>query len=182
MKASMWKTSNARIPRGQKGAGMIEILVAILVVAVGVLGYAGMQMFALRGAETASYRTQATLVAKDALERMLMNSDAAATGAYFTAANWPANSVAAGGAFPTVCMGTATCTPDAQALADIAQLSWIAANTLPLGIIRAQVECTGTPSASCIIVSWQGTNPADCLAGNVVSTSEPCVVLEAIRP
>jgi type IV pilus assembly protein PilV len=168
--------------RTQRGVGMIEILVAILVVAVGVLGYAGMQMFALRGAETASYRTQATLVAKDALERILMNADGAAIGAYFTATNWPNNAGQPGGAFPTACMGTAVCTPVVQAAADIAQLSWIVTNTLPLGMIRAQPDCTGVPSASCIVISWQGTDPADCLAGGVISTTEPCVVMEAIRP
>ncbi|MDF1629001.1 MAG: type IV pilus modification protein PilV [Alcanivoracaceae bacterium] len=168
--------------RTQRGVGMIEILVAILVVAVGVLGYAGMQMFALRGAETASYRTQATLVAKDALERLLLNSATAAGDIYFDVTSWPAASAAPGGNFPTACMGAATCTPDAQAVADIAQLSWIVSNTLPLGMISARDGCTGVGTPSCVVVTWQGTVPADCLAGGVISTSEPCVVMEARRP
>lgn len=176
------KNHSQVMAKTQKGVGMIEILVAILVVAVGVLGYAGMQMFALRGAEMASYRTQATLVAKDALERTLVNSDTDAGVVYFTAGNWPAGSSASGGNFPAACMGAATCAPVAQATADIGQLSWIASNTLPLGMIRAQDSCTGVPSASCIVVSWQGTTPNECLAGGTINVTDPCVVLEAIRP
>lgn len=177
MNAPAWKSQKT-----QQGVGMIEILVAILVVAVGVLGYAGMQMFALRGAETASYRTQATLVAKDALERILMNSAEEAGDIYFSGANWPVNPGQAGGNFPSACMGSAVCTAAPQATADIAQLSWIVTNTLPLGMIRAQDSCTGIGSASCVVVSWQGATPADCIAGGVISTSEPCVVMEALRP
>lgn len=170
------------MPRAQKGVGMVEILVAILVVAVGVLGYAGMQMFALRGAETASYRTQATLVAKDALERVLVNSEPDASAIYFSGVNWPNAAVASGGSFPAACMGAAACTAAAQATADLAQLSWIAANTLPLGMVRAQNNCTGASSQSCIVVSWQGTTPDQCLTGGAINTAESCVVLEAIRP
>jgi type IV pilus assembly protein PilV len=181
MKVAGRKMGKAR-RKAQQGVGMIEILVAILVVAIGVLGYAGMQMFALRGAETASYRTQATLVAKDALERILMNSAEEAGDVYFAGGNWPANPGQSGANFPAACMGVAACAAAAQAAADIAQLSWIASNTLPLGMVRAQDSCTGASSASCIVISWQGTTPAQCLAGNVISTTEQCVVLEALRP
>ena len=176
------KAPERKSHKAQQGVGMIEILVAILVVAVGVLGYAGMQMFALRGAETASYRTQATLVAKDALERILMNSAEEAGSVYFVGNNWPTTPAQAGGNFPTACIGAASCDPAALAFADVAQLSWIVTNTLPLGMIRALDNCTGAATASCIVVSWQGTTPAQCLSGGAISTSEPCVVLEAFRP
>ena len=54
----------------QKGIGLVEILVALLILAIGVLGYAGLQLAALKGAEEANNRSQATLIGQDALERI----------------------------------------------------------------------------------------------------------------
>ncbi|MFN3712598.1 MAG: type IV pilus modification protein PilV [Alcanivoracaceae bacterium] len=167
------------VGREQRGVGMVEVLVALLVIAVGVLGYAGMQLFALRGAEDAGSRTHATLIARDALERLLINP--AGGGTYFGADSWPAAPVAPGAAYPSLC-GSADCAPAGLASADIEQLSWMAANTLPLGMIMARDDCSGVPSASCVVVSWQGVTPADCIAGGQIPARDSCVVLEALRP
>ena len=163
---------------GQRGVGMIEVLVAVLVVAVGVIGYAGMQLYALRGAENAGHRTHATLIARDGLERIMANP--AATNNYLTPANWPNGPLQPGTPYPMGCVNVA-CTPNQLSVADIAQLSWAAANSLPLGRVMASFDCTGVPSPSCVVVSWQGTEPAECLVGNQINTTDPCVVMEALR-
>ena len=45
----------------QTGVGLVEILVALLVLAIGVLGYAGLQLSALKGSESAQTRAQASV-------------------------------------------------------------------------------------------------------------------------
>lgn len=59
--------------RQQRGAGMIEILVAVLIFAIGLLGVGGMQIFALKMNTNADIRTRANLLATDMVERMRAN-------------------------------------------------------------------------------------------------------------
>lgn len=59
--------------RYQRGAGLIEVLVAVLVLAVGLLGMAGLQTQSLRFNNEAYFRTQATLLAMDMADRMRAN-------------------------------------------------------------------------------------------------------------
>ena len=78
----------------QRGVGLIEVLIALLVLAIGVLGYAGMQLTALKAAEDANNRAQATLLGQDALERFLANETAMAT--YTNVDEWPDESATPG--------------------------------------------------------------------------------------
>jgi type IV pilus assembly protein PilV len=82
----------------QKGVSLIEVLIAILVLAFGMLGFALMQTMGVRFAESSNYRTQATNLAYDMLDMMRSNRLLAAqyTNATFT-----------GGAVPASCARTA---------------------------------------------------------------------------
>ncbi|MCH8544757.1 MAG: type IV pilus modification protein PilV [Alcanivorax sp.] len=171
-------------PRGrQRGVGLTEVMVAVLVVGIGVLGYAGMQLFALQSAENAGYRTHATMIGRDALERLLLNPQARSD--YFDSGDWPTAPGASGGNYPAGCVGGGACQPTQLARADIAQLSWMAANSLPGGMVRASTACGGGISASCVVITWRGMTPAQCLNGypDIPNTADyNCVVLEALRP
>lgn len=59
--------------RAQGGLGLIEILVAVLVFAVGLLGLVGAQISAKKNAMEALQRSVATGLARDLLERMRSN-------------------------------------------------------------------------------------------------------------
>ncbi|GGE47969.1 type IV pilus modification protein PilV [Halopseudomonas oceani] len=59
--------------RPQCGFSLIEVLVALLLVALGVLGAAALQLNALRFTQDSAYRVQAGLLATDLLERMRAN-------------------------------------------------------------------------------------------------------------
>ena len=63
----------------QKGVGLIEVLVAVLVLAVGLLGLAGLQTQSLRFNNEAYFRTQATLLAMDMADRLRSNFETART-------------------------------------------------------------------------------------------------------
>ncbi len=69
-------------PDNQCGATLIEVLVAMLVLSVGLLGLAGMQMTALQSNQSAYYRSQATVLAYDVIDRMRANRADALNGVY----------------------------------------------------------------------------------------------------
>jgi type IV pilus assembly protein PilV len=57
----------------QRGLSMIEVLVAIVIISLGLLGMAGLQAASLRGSQGAVYRSQAMQFAADMAERMRGN-------------------------------------------------------------------------------------------------------------
>lgn len=72
--------------RGQRGAGLIEVLVAVLVLAIGLLGIAAMQTTALRNNQSALERSQAVVQSYAILDAMRANRAQALGGAYNLAA------------------------------------------------------------------------------------------------
>lgn len=55
--------------RNQKGVSLIEVLVAVLVLGVGLLGLAGLQANALRNTQSAYLSTEAAILAYDFLDQ-----------------------------------------------------------------------------------------------------------------
>ena len=70
--------SRAAAAGGQRGFSLIEVLIALLLVALGVLGAAALQLNALRYTQDSAYRAQAALLVTDLLERMRANAVEAA--------------------------------------------------------------------------------------------------------
>jgi type IV pilus assembly protein PilV len=65
-----------------RGLTLVEILVALLVLSIGLLGLAGLQTASLRFNTSAYFRTQATALAYSLADRMRANRQAALDGAY----------------------------------------------------------------------------------------------------
>jgi type IV pilus assembly protein PilV len=63
----------------QKGVGLIEVLVALLILALGVLGFAALQLRAMDAALEATDQTIAMNTARDLAERMRINRAALTT-------------------------------------------------------------------------------------------------------
>lgn len=77
-------------PSGRKNAGgfsMIEVLITIIVLAFGLLGFALLQTMNVRFVQSSNYRTQATNLSYDLLDQMRANRYQSAwySGASFTA-------------------------------------------------------------------------------------------------
>lgn len=68
--------------RHSRGLTLVEILIALLVLSIGLLGLAGMQTLSLKFNTIAYQRTQATALAYDMADRMRANRQAALDGAY----------------------------------------------------------------------------------------------------
>jgi len=74
-----------------------------------------------------------------------------------------------------------SCTDSQMATWDIEQLSWVARNTLPAGLVLAK-NCDFN-GMQCVIVSWDGQNPAACMsnAGVNEDAASSCLVLEVAQ-
>lgn len=68
--------------RHQRGVGMIEVLIAIVILAFGMLGIAALQMAALRKSQSSLESSQATIQTYAILDAMRANREAARIGAY----------------------------------------------------------------------------------------------------
>ena len=99
--------------RQMKGFTMVEVMVAIIVIAIGLLGIAGLQLLAIRNTTGAGLRTIATQLAYDITDRMRSNEQGVVGGFYSTNA-------APSGTGPCYTTG---CTP--QQLAALDMQSWL---------------------------------------------------------
>lgn len=135
---------NKRIKLHHKGSSLIEVLVAVFVLAAGLLGLASMQMLSLKNINNAQFRTLATTYAYDMGERMRSNRVALLAGNYDNISSTVADP------------GCASCSA-----ADMAQLDGFRWNQL----IQAAVNDGGLPegkgavkkegSVYNITVSWK---------------------------
>ena len=155
----------------QRGVGMVEILIALLVMSIGLLGYAGLQLRALNSTEEAHYRTQAIAIAQDLSERIAANPQSMAV--YTTAANWAQQNPAPGKPNGWDDCVLNPCAPDVMAQNDIFQIGWQSALLLPAG--QAFVEDCPASEAVCVIVTWNETTPATC-----APPGDDCVRLEVV--
>jgi type IV pilus assembly protein PilV len=65
-----------------RGFTLIEILVTLVVLSIGLLGLAGLQLNGLKSNHSAYLRSQATILTLDIVDRMRTNRTSAITGAY----------------------------------------------------------------------------------------------------
>lgn len=66
----------------QKGYSLLEILIAVLVLSIGLLGLAGLQTFSMQSNQSAAQVSQATFLTEDLLDRMRANRQRALGGDY----------------------------------------------------------------------------------------------------
>jgi type IV pilus assembly protein PilV len=99
----------------QRGLTLIEVLIAVVVLAIGLLGIAGLQSAALANNLISYQYTQASTIAQAMLERMRANRDGVLAGGY---------ALEPGAAVPsaTANCATTTCSPAEQAQWDIAAI------------------------------------------------------------
>lgn len=74
-------------PKPARGATLLEVLVTIVVMTIGLLGLARLQVGNLRNSQNSLYRTEATFLANDILDSMrVLNSVAHDKAAHYTVA------------------------------------------------------------------------------------------------
>lgn len=70
-----------------RGLSLIEVLVAVVVLSIGLLGLAGLQASGIRVGQSSLYRSHAAQLAYDMVDRMRANVSAANAGTYNLALN-----------------------------------------------------------------------------------------------
>jgi type IV pilus assembly protein PilV len=86
-----------RSPAAQRGFTLVEILVTVVLVSVGLLGVAALQLTTLRGNQDAYVRSQASVLAGDILDRMRVNPFDFRNGAYSVGFNGVGNAATRAG-------------------------------------------------------------------------------------
>lgn len=118
-----------------RGFTLLEVLVAMVVLSIGLLGLAGLMASSLKNSHSAYQRTQATWLAYDALDRMRANRQVALAGGY------------------NLALGATPGGSD-MAATDLSQWNTALSNTLPAGQGSIAVAAGG---AVTVIVQWDDT-------------------------
>ena len=171
-----------------RGLSLIEVLVALLVLGIGVMGYAALQLKAVRMTEDTYARSQAMAIAQDMMERIRANVDALSN---YTGANWTSAGASAPAITCTVThnVDTATpCTPAQIADNDVYQSVRMASSMLPTG----KIAVTPCDKLTCVVVAWNlttaslwnsgtgtGCNQAE-ISNGQRGTNADCVIVEFI--
>jgi len=133
----------AQTAKRQTGFTLLEILIAIVVLSIGLLGLAGLQANSLKNNNSAYQRTQASLLANEMLDRIRANRLGLAAGAY--------DALDSSSTSDPGCI-TSGCTPAQIAQYDAHDWSDRLDNLLPSG--KGTVSGNGTNSIFTITVMW----------------------------
>ena len=134
------------INAAQHGFSLVEVLIALAVLSIGLLGLAALQTVSLKAGHDSYQRTQATMLAYDMVDRMRANPLALAAGKY--------NTVAVGtNPGSTDCVST-SCTTDQLADYDIRSWHSILAAKLSQGQGAITTVTSAGVSTRTITVSW----------------------------
>jgi type IV pilus assembly protein PilV len=125
-----------------QGFTLLEVMIAIIVIAFGFLAFAGMQLISIRNAHSGTYQTIATQLAREMADNLRANKAGVASGYY--------DNPAVGGLLNTNCLTTIGCTTQNMASMDLYLWDKKLATVLPLGsghVCRTSTLNTGTPAA-----------------------------------
>lgn len=168
----MYKTRHS-----QRGFTLLEVLVALVILSIGLIGLAGLQSASLKQNYNAYLRSQATALAYNMADRVRANSLGASSGSYNN---------------PTATQDS-SCSGSGCAEANMAQndfFEWSAdvAALLPLG--QGDVCLDSTPEQPPAVLNCDGTGPThvvrvswdDNRSGDVDTTSPAETIVIAFRP
>lgn len=159
----------------QSGLNLIEILVAALILSVGLLSMAGLQVASLRSVQNATQKQQAAFIVHELLERMRSNRQAALDGNYNAVVSCAATA-------PMDCSANTVCLPSQLATYDLYTLqcgeSAVAAtrsgvnDQLLDGELRVNCVATGCGDGVTVTIDWSELLLSEDAANAPGSTSD----------
>ena len=137
----------------ERGFSLVEVMVALVICAVGLLGLAKMESLALSSTSVANSRSLAAIEASSMAAAMHANPGYWAAGfAPTTTIVSAANNFSAAPACFTA--GTTSCTPSAMAFYDLQQWAIALAAVLPGYVATITCSTTGFPVTCTIQIQW----------------------------
>lgn len=135
--------------RKESGFSMLEILVSMIIIMIGVLGIAGMQLLAINNTEVARYQSLAALLASS------MAAEIQGNVAYWNAPfaiSFTGTTITGGPSGGTNCQ-TTVCT--ASQMAGYTLKNWVQAVTNTLPGAQGSISCSnGTPAVCTLSLTW----------------------------
>ena len=146
----------------QVGFSLLEVMISLLVLAIGMLGLGGLQVTALKGTTRAHSRTIATMYAMELADRMRANPAGVSGGFY------GGSTSCSGGEY---CRNSTYCTPQQVAIFDLQEVLCGSKRTslsersngikqaLPKGTleISCNVDCSANKAIHNITITWDET-------------------------
>jgi type IV pilus assembly protein PilV len=155
--------------RAAAGFTLIEVLVAVLVLAVGLIGGTAMQLHAMRTRHESALLSAAVQAAAAMADRIRAN--AGQVGSVYLAIDYDAHREPTPAAPPSLCMA-GPCDRAALAELDAYELKRLVRTTLPAGRVRVCRDaamwqagrlhwpCSGGATAPVVVkIGWRGKNP-----------------------
>jgi len=127
--------------RAQRGFSLIEVLIALIIMSVGMLGIASLYVQSMQAGRTSLFRHNAVTLAGDVADRIRANPTAAV--AY-----------AGAGADNGCIAGGINCSNVQMAAQDILLWGQQATDTLPNGIVTVTLDNTVVPPNYTIAITW----------------------------
>ncbi len=151
------------------GFTLIEVLVALLILGLSVLGYAALQGQALAMTQDTFWRAQAYDVAEQLA--IVVHANPAQQNFFLRAINWQMPS----SPLPLACVGRRVCSADQRLQADIDQLKTQALLQLPQAQIQVD-RCAAGATQLCAKVAWSGNPVTSCETAGEGCLSLPLAV------
>lgn len=173
----------------QKGVGLLEVLVALLLLAIGVLGFVALQLRAVEATSEGLNRIQAMNIARDLAEKIKINNTSKALTVYQSYLKTDSTVKETLDSLKIACYSQ-FCSPEEKAKFDSYATYQFAQS---VGMQVSMLDCPQTTNKrSCIYVSWGKTQPKNTITSTdqtacTISSSgsfsyideSKCVVLEA---
>ncbi len=134
-------SSNPNACGAQQGFSLVEVLIALIIMSVGMLGIAGLYVQSLQAGRTSLFRHHSVTLAGDVADRIRANPRAGVDYAGNAVNN---NCVAMG----------IDCTPTQMAANDILLWDQQALDSLPNGAVNIQFDDAVSPPIYTITISW----------------------------
>jgi type IV pilus assembly protein PilV len=161
----------------ERGFSLMEVMVALVVCSVGLLGLAKMESLALSSSSVANSRSIAAIQASSMAAAMHANPG------YWSAGFAPATTIVSAAnnfsaAAPCMTAGAGSCTPGAMALYDLQQWAIALAAVLPGYLATITCSTTGFPVTCTIQLQWtENAVAANAKQTGIANLAAPTYVL-----
>lgn len=155
--------------RRQDGFSLLEVLIALIVLSIGLLGHSMIQTLGVRAGTDAHLRTEATFLANDMIERMRANRPSVASDYYagISYATIDCTSAPAAICSEGTAGSAATCT--SPEIADEDAFNWFCDVTASLP--GGSVNVSSAAGVYTVAVNWNGLDEDGNVQAKTVSTT-----------